>query len=58
VNPLRLWLLGTGILLIALAVWALAPLLLFIVLLTAGIGVVSTLMIGIARRIEGWRQRR
>jgi len=58
VIPLRLWLLGTGILLVALAVWALAPLLLFIVLLTAGIGIVSTLMIGIARRIEGWRQRR
>jgi len=58
VIPLRLWLLGTGILLIALAVWALAPLLLFVVLLTAGIGVVSILMIGIARRIEGWRQQR
>jgi hypothetical protein len=58
VIPLRLWLLGTGILLMALAVWASAPLLLFIVLLTAAIGALSALMIAIARRIEGWRQRR
>jgi len=58
VIALRLWLVGTGIVLFALAVWAFAPVLLFLMLLTAGLGAISALMIGIARAFAGWRQRR
>lgn len=55
---LRLWLIGTGIALGALAVWALAPVLLFVVLLTAGLGVLSALMIGFARALQARREKR
>jgi hypothetical protein len=42
---------------IALAVWAFAPVLLFMVLLTAALAAVSALMIAIARALQAWRQR-
>jgi ABC-type uncharacterized transport system permease subunit len=55
---LRLWLIGTSIILAALAVWAFAPVLVFVLLLTAALGVVSAIMIGIARALRVWRERR
>jgi hypothetical protein len=55
---LRLWLIATGILFIALAVWAFAPVLLFVALLTTALAAISALMIGIARALQSWRQRR
>ena len=55
---LRIWLIGTAIALGALAVWALAPVLLFVVLLTAGLGAISALMIGFARALQARRDRR
>jgi hypothetical protein len=55
---LRLWLAGTGIALAALAVWAFAPVVLLVALLTAGLGLVSAVMIGIARGLQAWRARR
>ena len=55
---LRLWLIGTSVLLAALAVWAFAPVLVFVLLLTAALGVVSAVMIGIARALRAWRERR
>ena len=55
---LRLWLIGTSIALAALAVWAFAPVLVFVLLLTAGLGVVCAAMIGIARALRAWRERR
>ena len=58
VTALRIWLIATGIALAALAVWALAPVLLFVVLLTAGLGAVSAVMIGIARALRTWKERR
>jgi ABC-type uncharacterized transport system permease subunit len=58
VTALRLWLIATAVALGALAVWALAPVLLFVVLLTAALGAVSAVMIGIARALRGWRERR
>jgi hypothetical protein len=58
VTVLRLWLIVTGIGLLVLAVWALAPVLVFVVLLTAGLGAVSAAMIGLARALRSWRERR
>jgi ABC-type uncharacterized transport system permease subunit len=58
VTALRLWLIATAVALGALAVWALAPVLLFVVLLTAGLGAVSAVMIGIARALRAWKERR
>ena len=55
---LRLWLVATTILLAAILVWAFAPVLLFFLLLTAGLGLVSALMIGLARGVQTWRARR
>jgi ABC-type uncharacterized transport system permease subunit len=55
---LRLWLIGTSIILAALAVWAFAPVLVFVLLLTAALGVVSAIMIGIARALRVRRERR
>jgi len=58
VTLLRLWLVATAVLLTALLVWAFAPVLLFFLLLTAGLGLVSALMIGLARGVQAWRARR
>ena len=52
---LRLWLVATAVLLAALLVWAFAPVLLFFLLLTAGLGLLSALMIGLANAIRAWR---
>jgi ABC-type uncharacterized transport system permease subunit len=57
VKLLRLWLVATGAILAMLAVWAFAPVLLFIVLLTGALGLLSALMIGIARALQARRQR-
>ena len=55
---IRLWLIGTSVVLAGLAVWAFAPVLVFVLLLTAGLGIVSAAMIGIARTLRAWRERR
>jgi len=58
VAVLRLWLVTTTALLAAILVWAFAPVLLFFLLLTAGLGLLSALMIGMARGLQAWRARR
>jgi hypothetical protein len=55
---LRLWLVATAVLLAAVLVWALAPVLLFLLLVTAGLGLLSVLMIALARAFAAWRARR
>ncbi len=55
---LRLWLVATTALLAAIMVWAFAPVLLFFLLLTACLGLLSALMIGMARGLQAWRGRR
>jgi hypothetical protein len=55
---LRYWLTGTAIVLLALAVWALAPVLIFFVLLAGALGLVSFAMIGLARGLRAWRDRK
>jgi hypothetical protein len=55
---LRIWLLLTTALLIGLALWAFAPMLVFLVLLTAALGIVSAVMIALAKTLHAWRQRR
>ena len=57
-TALRLWLVATTILLAALMVWAFAPVLLFFLLLTAGLGLIAALMIAMARGLQAWRGRR
>ena len=57
-TALRLWLVATTILLAALMVWAFAPVLLFFLLLTAALGLLAALMIGMARGLQAWRARR
>lgn len=51
---LRYWLIATAIFLAAIAVWTLAPVLIFFVLLAGGLGLVSLLMIYGARRLQAW----
>jgi hypothetical protein len=58
VTLLRYWLAATLLLLAALAVWAFAPVLLFLFLLVAGLGVVSVAMIGLAHLLRARRERR
>ena len=55
---LRYWLAGKAIILAGIAVWALAPVLIFFVLLAAALGLVSLAMIVLARSLQAWRDRR
>lgn len=55
---LRVWLAGTAIVLAAIAVWTLAPVLIFFLLLAAALGLVSLAMIALARGLQNWRDRR
>ena len=55
---LRYWLAATAIILVAIAVWVLAPVLIFFVLLAAALGLVSLAMIVLARNLQTWRDRR
>ena len=55
---LRIWLAATAIAVAVLAVWAFAPVLLFVALLTAALGLVAAITISLARRLQGWRERR
>jgi hypothetical protein len=58
VTLLRLWTIATSVLVAGLAVWAFAPVLVFIVLLALALGLLSAAMIGLARGLQTWRQRR
>ena len=49
---LRLWLLGTALLAAVLLVWAFAPVLLFLGLLTGALGALSFAIIGLARALQ------
>jgi hypothetical protein len=53
----RLWLIGTALALAAIAVWAFAPVLVFIALLAGGLGLLSLAMIGLARALERARRK-
>ena len=49
---LRIWLWATVVVLAGLLVWAFAPVLVFLALLTLGIGLLSALMIALARSLQ------
>jgi hypothetical protein len=53
----RTWLLGTLACLALLAIWAFAPVLLFVALVLAGLGAASALVIVLARALESRRHR-
>ena len=55
---LRYWLTGTAVVLAGLRVWAFAPVLVFVALLAAGLGLASFAMIALARRLRRWREGR
>jgi len=55
VTLLRFWLAATAVLLTAIAVWAFAPVLVFVFLLVAALGLLSAAMIALARRLKAWR---
>ncbi len=55
-SVLRLWLAGTAIVLVVLAVWAFAPVLVFAALVTGALGLLSLGMIGLARVLRRWRE--
>jgi hypothetical protein len=57
VTVLRIWLIATGVVLAAMAVWAFAPVLVFMGLLAAALGLLSALMIWIARTLQARRDR-
>ena len=52
---LRIWLLLTATLLAGILLWAVAPLLVFLALLTGALGIVAALMIALARALRSWR---
>jgi hypothetical protein len=56
VSVLRLWLAGTAIVLVLVAVWAFAPVLVFAALVTVGLGLLSLAMIRLARLLRRWRE--
>ena len=53
---LRIWLWATVVVLAWLLVWAFAPVLVFLALLTLGIGLLSALMIDLARSLQKSRE--
>jgi membrane protein implicated in regulation of membrane protease activity len=55
---LRIWLIGSVVALTALAVWAFAPVLVFLALLGVALGLLSALMIWLARALQARRERR
>ena len=55
---LRLWLIGSVAIIVGLAVWAFAPVLVFVMLLAGALGLVSALMIALARTLQARRERR
>ena len=55
---LRAWLIGTSIIVTALAIWAFAPVLVFLALLAGALGLLSAVMIAFARALGAWRDRR
>jgi hypothetical protein len=57
VKLLRLWLAGTTIVLAAMAVWAFAPVLAFIALLTLALGGLAAGMILLAHGLRAWLER-
>ena len=54
---LRIWLIATAVILAVLAVWAFAPVLVFLALLVAALGLISAAMITLARTLQAWRER-
>lgn len=54
---LRTWLIASAVVIAVVAVWALAPVLVFVALLVAGLGLISAAMIVLARRLRTWRDR-
>lgn len=52
---LRVWLWGTGAIILFLVVWAIAPVLFLLLLLTAALGLICGLVIKLARTLEAWR---
>ena len=54
---LRIWLAGTAVVLAAVAVWAFAPVLVFMAALLVALGLVAAAMIALARRLRVWRER-
>jgi hypothetical protein len=49
---------ATGIALGAVALWAFAPVLVFLALLAGALGFACALMIGLARLLQAWQARR
>ena len=55
---LRWWLAATAIALAGVAIWAFAPVLVFVALLTLFLGGLAAAMILLAHRLRAWRERR
>jgi hypothetical protein len=54
----RLWFWATVIVLAGMVLWTLAPVLVFMALLLAALGLAAAAMIALARRLQAWRERR
>jgi hypothetical protein len=57
VTLLRYWLAGSAVVLAAMATWAFAPVLLFIVIVMAVLGLLSAVMVAFARILRASRDR-
>jgi len=58
VTLLRVWLIGTTLALTVMAIWAFAPVLVFMALVAVALGLLSALMIWLARWLQARRDRR
>jgi hypothetical protein len=58
VTPIRLWLAATAVVLAGMAAWAFAPVLLFMALLLAALGLAAAAMIALVRWLQAWHGRR
>ena len=52
---LRLWLIGSGVALASFLIWIIAPVLFLVLLLAAGLGLLSALVVKLARMLERWK---
>ena len=54
-SVLRLWLYASGALVVMLVLWSVAPVVFFLLLLAAALGLLSMLIVFLARKLEAWK---
>lgn len=55
---LRFWLAGTALIVIGLLIWAIAPIVVFLMLLTFALGLICWAVIALAHALRAWSERK